>query len=124
MRVTSLSFGLFIALTAFASDPVGRYKGVAFDKKPDGTRGAQVSLFMIFRKEGAQTVCTGGTDSFDDQIPCGELVVNGNDITFAMPFGGGVVFDLKVSGNEMAGTLRSKPGIPTALQLYRAQKNW
>ncbi len=114
MRLTSLSFALFIALTAFASEPLGRYQGVAIDKKPDGTRGAQVSLFMIFRREGAQTVCTGGTDSFNDQIPCEGVVVNGSGVKFGMPFGGGVVFDLKASGDVLAGTLHSKPGIPTA----------
>jgi hypothetical protein len=66
---------------------------------------------MIFREDGARTVCTGGTESFDYQVECDEILVTGDRVRFGMPFGGGVIFDLKISGGLLTGTLRSKPGV-------------
>lgn len=104
-------------------NPQGRYQGLAFDLRPDGTRGAQVALFMIFRPEGREVACSGGTGSFDEQVPCEEVVLAGSRIRFAMPFGGGVVFELVATGKSLKGTLRAKPGVPAppfnAIELER-----
>ena len=110
MRYTLLAFFVF---TAFAAEPSGRYQGVAINKKPDGSRGETVNLFMIFRKEGSSTICTGG-GSFDRQIPCEDVAISGTRIKFTMPFGGGVIFDLTLDGDTLTGTLTSKPGVPPA----------
>ena len=69
---------------------------------------------MIFRIEGKKVVCSGGTESFDDQVECSDVVVEGSNVRFGMPFGGGVLFELKASEKwtVLNGTLRANPGIP------------
>jgi len=113
LRFAIVLLALVHVLPAPAQELLGRYQGSAIEQKSDGTRGAQVQLFMIFRKEGSRVVCSGG-HSFDQQVPCEELVVEGPSIRFAMPFGGGVIFKLKLSGDLMAGSLTPKPGVPMA----------
>ena len=116
MRVTVLFLGALAVLyapSASAQEFSGRYQGYAIDQKSNGTRGAQVQLFMIFRKEESKIVCSGGTNSFDEQVPCAAVVIDGSNIRFNMPFGGGVVFDLKLTGGLMAGMLSPKPGVPS-----------
>jgi hypothetical protein len=113
LRFAIVLLVLVRGLPSPAQELLGRYQGSAIEQKSDGTRGAQVQLFMIFRKEGSRVVCSGG-HSFDQQVPCEELVVEGPSIRFAMPFGGGVIFKLKMSGDLMAGSLTSKPGVPVA----------
>lgn len=112
MKFAMIFLGFLCVLPSSAQELPGRYQGSAIDQKSDGTRGAQVQLFMIFRKEGSKVVCSGGTDSFDEQVPCEEVVIDGPNIRFNMPFGGGVVFNLKLTGDLMAGTLVPKPGVP------------
>ena len=111
MRSAVLLLGFLFAIPACAQELPGRYQGSAIEEKPDGTRGAQVALFMIFRKEGSRVVCSGG-NSFDHQVSCEEVVLEGANVRFAMPIGDGVVFDLKVSGDLMTGSLAPKPGVP------------
>jgi enterochelin esterase-like enzyme len=111
MRFAVLLLGLFYALSAPAQEFSGRYQGYAIDQKSDGTKGEQTQLFMIFRKEGSKIVCSGGTYSFDQQVPCEAVFLEGSSIRFEMPFGGGVVFNLRISADLMAGTLSSKPGV-------------
>src|SRR5438874_10768151 len=108
MRFAVLFLGFLYAIPSSAQELPGRYQGSAIEEKSDGTQGAQVQLFMIFRTEGSRVICSGGTDSFDQQVPCEELVVEGPKIRFAMPFGGGVIFDLKTSSDLMAGSLTAK----------------
>ena len=111
MRSAVLFLGFLCAIPACAQELPGRYQGSAIEEKPDGTQGAQVPLFMIFRKEGSRVVCSGG-NSFDHQVSCEEVVVEGANVRFAMPIGGGVLFDLKMSGDLMTGSLAPKPGVP------------
>ncbi len=112
--ISLLFLGLFLVFSTAAQELQGRYQGLAVDQEPDGARGAQVQLFMIFRIEGKKVVCSGGTESFDDQVECSDVVVEGSNVRFGMPFGGGVLFELKASEKwtVLNGTLRANPGIP------------
>jgi hypothetical protein len=77
MRFADVLLVLLGASAAPAQEPQGRYQGLAFEQKRDGTHGAQVRLFMIFRPEGQNTACSGGTDSFEEQVPCEDVVAEG-----------------------------------------------
>jgi hypothetical protein len=113
---TSLLFLWFVGGSSTAAQELqGRYQGLAADQKPNGSRGEQVQLFMIFRIEGHKIECSGGTESFDSQVPCKNLLMDGANVRFEMPFGGGVIFELKASekGAMLNGTLRANPGNPS-----------
>jgi len=110
-----LFLGFFLVFSTAAQELKGRYQGLAVDQKPDGSRGVQVQLFMIFRIEGQKVVCSGSTESFDGQVPCKNVVIDGASVRFEMPFGGGVLFELKEFENWtlLDGTLRAMPGVPS-----------
>jgi enterochelin esterase-like enzyme len=108
-----LCAGILLMATAIAAavdDLSGRYSGIVTGKKADGT-GPEIKLFLILNQRGGKISCTGGLESFDqDQIPCQEPSVNGNEVRFAMPWGGGVNFDLKANGDALEGTIKSQSG--------------
>jgi enterochelin esterase-like enzyme len=102
---------LLVACVAAAGDNLsGRYSGIISGKKPDGT-GPEINLFLILNQRGSKFSCTGGLETFDQgQIPCQEPSVDGNEVKFAMPWGGGVSFDLKANGNALEGAIKSQGG--------------
>jgi hypothetical protein len=110
-----LSAAAFAAVVppASAADVSGRYQGVVSGKKPDGT-GPEQKVYLILRQEGDRLFCTAGLDSFDQQIPAEDASVVGDEVRFTLPWGGGAIFDLKASGNDLNGTVRPKPGVPPA----------
>ncbi|HKC01624.1 MAG TPA: hypothetical protein VKD23_22770 [Terriglobales bacterium] len=92
-------------VTAAADDLSGRYSGIISGKKPDGT-GPEINLFLVLNQRGSKISCTGGLESFDQgQIPCQTPSVDGNEVKFAMPWGDGVIFDLKANGDALDGTI-------------------
>jgi enterochelin esterase-like enzyme len=108
-----LSTGILLSVSATgaaADDLSGRYSGTISGKKPDGT-GPEINLFLILNQRGSKSSCTGGLEAFDQgQIPCQEPSIEGNKVKFAMPWGGGVSFDLKASGAALEGTIKSQGG--------------
>jgi enterochelin esterase-like enzyme len=97
-------------VTAVADDLSGRYSGIISGKKPDGT-GPEINLFLILNQRGSTISCTGGLESFDHgQIICQAPSVDGNEVKFAMPWGDGVIFDLKANGDALDGTIKSQGG--------------
>jgi|HubBroStandDraft_4_1064222.scaffolds.fasta_scaffold05574_1 enterochelin esterase-like enzyme len=101
---------LVACVTAAADDLSGRYSGIISGKKPDGT-GPEINLFLILNQRGSKFSCTGGLETFDQgQIPCQEPSVEGNKVKFAMPWGGGVSFDLKANGDALEGAIKSQDG--------------
>jgi enterochelin esterase-like enzyme len=102
---------LLVASSLSAADDVsGRYSGFMSGKQPDGT-GPEIKLFLILNQRGSKISCTGGLESFDQgQIPCQAPSVNGNEVMFVMPWGGGVTFDLRANGSALEGTITSLSG--------------
>jgi len=103
-----------IGSAVFAADLSGRYQGLASGKKADGT-GPERKLFVILRLENNAVYCSAGLDSFERQIPCEDPAISGDEVKFGTPWGGGVVFELKVKDQqELVGGLHTKPGLPPA----------
>jgi enterochelin esterase-like enzyme len=101
---------LVACVTGAADDLSGRYSGIISGKKPDGT-GPEINLFLILNQRLSKISCTGGLESFDQgQIPCQTPSVDGNEVKFAMPWGDGVIFDLKANGDALDGTIKSHGG--------------
>jgi enterochelin esterase-like enzyme len=100
---------VFLSLSVvYAADVSGRYSGVVTGKKPDGTGPEQPIAFVLVQQDSRLTVSGGG--DFNRLEPLQDSTVEGDTVRFSAPWGGGIIIELKLDGQNLNGTLRPRPG--------------
>jgi len=119
MRIFS-AFGLF-AVVVYGGDVSGRYSGTISGNRPDGPAAEEPFAIVLVQRESKLDALAGS--NLDRLEPLPDASAEGGTIRLTAPFGGGIIFELRIDGDRLTGTIRPKPGVgPQPFQLVSLKR--